>query len=217
MRVVVCVPWRPGDPERRKAWRFVRREWERLLDWPIFTGDVPGEFSRSAARNAAVRNAGDDWDCAVILDADSFPIDGGRMWEAAREAYRLGRLVIPHHRYHYLSESESRAWMTGLRLPLVNDERVRQPGGVIIVPRPLWELTRGYDERFIGWGGEDTAFIEACRTLGGRKRMPGHIVHLWHPESAVDPDEHIYNRTLRHLYREAAGNREAMLKVIADR
>jgi hypothetical protein len=51
------------------------------------------------------------------------------------------------------------------------------------MPRAVFDDLGGFDERFKGWGFEDMAFQSAICGLYGYERIPGDVVHLWHPRS----------------------------------
>jgi hypothetical protein len=52
---------------------------------------------------------------------------------------------------------------------------------IVVVPRAVWDAVGGFDERFVGWGQEDVAFIHAARLLTGEvERVGGTVWHLWH-------------------------------------
>ena len=55
-------------------------------------------------------------------------------------------------------------------------------GGSIVVRRDAYDAIGGFDESFIGWGGEDNDFFDRAAVLGGVNRfayMP--LLHLEHP------------------------------------
>ena len=56
-------------------------------------------------------------------------------------------------------------------------------GGLFLVRRSLFFKVAGFDERFIGWGGEDDAMTSRLQAsgelLGGIEHLPA--LHLWHP------------------------------------
>ena len=62
-------------------------------------------------------------------------------------------------------------------------ERVRQnwEGGTIAVRRDAFFEMGGYDEAFVGWGGEDNEFFDRCSAVGHFKFGSVPFVHLWHP------------------------------------
>lgn len=69
-------------------------------------------------------------------------------------------------------------------------DRVRQnwEGGTIAIRRDAFFDLGGYDEGFVGWGGEDNEFFDRCKHVG--HLTFGHVpfVHLWH---APQTDKHI--------------------------
>ena len=61
-------------------------------------------------------------------------------------------------------------------------ERIRQnwEGGTIAVRRESFFELGGYDEAFVGWGGEDNEFFNRCSGVGHLKFGFVPFVHLWH-------------------------------------
>ena len=55
-------------------------------------------------------------------------------------------------------------------------------GGLFLVRRGVYEELGGFDERFLGWGGEDDAMSSKLSRLGRRSSSAGDQVacHLWH-------------------------------------
>lgn len=215
--IVVCVPFRGDDSWRDRSWAFVRARWMAMGLGPVIDADVPGPFNRAAARNAAARLAG-DWTVAIFGDADTFmreraPID------AAVERAMTGRVVLPHDRYLALDAGGTRRAIRGRRWDQhVKTEKSDVPLGIVVVGRRAWDELGGFDERWKGWGGEDVAFRSAAQTFGLLDRIPGTLVHLWHPR---DPTKSKYiserGGPLREAYRRAAGDPIAMRKLLEDR
>jgi len=57
-------------------------------------------------------------------------------------------------------------------------------GGSIAITRAAYEAIGGFDESFVGWGGEDVEFWERAETLRTNRFGYLPIVHLWHaPQS----------------------------------
>ena len=82
-----------------------------------------------------------------------------------------------------------------------------EAGGSLAMARSAFFAIGGYDESFIGWGGEDNEFWERAQT---RRVWPfGYLpmVHLWHAAQPrkTDPD----NPTLRHY--------EALSRIAVDK
>lgn len=69
-------------------------------------------------------------------------------------------------------------------------ERVRQnwEGGTIAVKRDAFLEIGGYDEAFVGWGGEDNEFFDRCSGVGHLRFGFVPFVHLWHPPQG---DKHL--------------------------
>jgi glycosyltransferase involved in cell wall biosynthesis len=61
----------------------------------------------------------------------------------------------------------------------------------------------GFNERFVGWGREDSEFVARLLAAGLVRRklkFGGIVYHLWHPErprSAVDDNHRLYERIVR--------------------
>ena len=189
-RVVVLVPRRDDQGHRDKLWRFVRARLEsEHPDWPIHEGHHDdGPFNRSAAINAAADAAG-DWDVAVIADADTVsPPEALRAGVDA--AVALGVMVNCHDQRIMLTRVATREILRGTHLswdrPLWT-QRVwfESPSSAVVVTRGLFDRAGGFDEGFVGWGHEDSAFRDTCETLTGRPmlRVAMRAYHLWHAES----------------------------------
>ena len=221
VKAAIMVPRRADGGRRDRTWEFVREHWESL-GWPIYVGTHDeGRFNAAAARNAAARAAG-DWEVAVFVDADTVMLDHEPVRKAVKLAATSGQMVRPYNRYWMTDEAGADALMaTGIRP--ANGVRlhreVQAHGGVNVVGRKLWDEVGGYDERFRGWGSEDTAFELACRQLGGFHQFPGEVFHLWHAisndRSTGDPGFQA-NVALRRRY-EAARRPSAMRALLAER
>ena len=199
-RVQVCVPWRPGDAGRAEGWAHNLPFWEHT-GWPVSVADSDPDspFNRSQARNRAAATG--DWDVAIFADACIFVADPYLARRAAETAARSGRLVHCHTEVRRLTQRGTAMVLAG-RSPegaeVLRRNGPRTPGGVIAVPRRLFERIGGWDESFEGWGAEDGAFVYAClATTGGqRTNIPGRVYHLWHAhgDRVLDSDAYARNR-----------------------
>lgn len=191
MRVVVLVPRRADNGRRDEVWSYVLSRWlSEHPDWPIYTGHHDeGPFNRSAAINRAAAAAG-DWDVAIIADSDSF-VGPVQIHEAVLRATRSGQITFAYDRFMYLSRVMSDAIMNGYQGMWESGVEWSLPGtcsSMVVVTRDLWDQARGFDEGFVGWGGDDIGFSHACQTFGnGLQRVPGPVWHLHHP-TAVHAD-----------------------------
>ncbi|HXH40006.1 MAG TPA: galactosyltransferase-related protein, partial [Thermoanaerobaculia bacterium] len=53
-------------------------------------------------------------------------------------------------------------------------------GGSVAITRGAYAAIGGFDEDFVGWGGEDNDFWERAETLRATRFGYLPIVHLWH-------------------------------------
>lgn len=191
MKVVTLVPWRGGDELREQSWSVVRPYLERL-GFPIYEGDSVGAWSRAGAINAASSAAG-DWDVAIIADADTIPPP--RLGAAIAAASERGAGIRPHDHLFRLTPSGSLAvaakGVEGLESRHILDEY--PGGGLMVVARKAWDAVGGFDERFVGWGHEDSAFGIQLIVHADWDRVEGVAYHLWHPDSPKRTREYTRN------------------------
>jgi hypothetical protein len=209
MRTVLLVPWRTDDGPRAAAWAVCRRRWRaQFPDWPIYEGASPsGPFQRAAAINDAAAQAG-EWDVAVIIDADVM-LPEANVREAVDRAWISGKVTWAHRRWRELTK-EATERLTGGKADRYApgilgggiedaDFTAEDTGGkplldlsvskttafswscCIAIRRDAWDTIGGFDERFVGWGHEDAAFMSAAGALVGWNRLEGDVLNLWHP------------------------------------
>lgn len=192
--VVILVPWRGGDEIRERNWAIARRYLEGF-DYPIFTGDRKGPWSRAAAVNAAAKAAG-EWDVAMIADADTIQEVGAAHRAIASVGISCGA-AIPWNVRWLLDEKATVRLKARNEAPLRDTRRWgkqdRGAGSTLIVAREAWDAVGGFDEHFVGWGLEDRAIVIAMKTLSSVRHFPGVVWHLNHP---VDPISIKYRHTL---------------------
>ena len=195
MKVVVLVPWRPVERIREWNWRIVRPYLEHL-GWPIYTGDRPGTWSRSAACNAASKAAG-SWEVAVVTDADTVP-EVAPVREAVGIAIETAGGVRPHDNLWRLTKQGSMALARkgpgAIRRNLTSGTHLG--GGLLVISREAWEAVDGFDERFQGWGHEDSFMGLSLVTRASWSRVAGNAWHLWHPLPVKTTPEYRTNRAL---------------------
>jgi hypothetical protein len=201
VKIVTLVPWRPGEATREQNWEWTRPHLE-ALGYPLFLGDRPGPWARAAACNEAARSAR-AWDVALIADADTIP-QPEAIETAVALAIRTRGAIRPHDRLWNLTRIQSRS--AGVRGPLKLRLPRNQPrllgGGLLVVSRRAWDMVGGYDERFIGWGHEDSALHTSLLAEAYWDRIGGQAWHLWHPRDATDTPERRANQELMHAVQE---------------
>jgi hypothetical protein len=190
---VILVPRRADNGWRDQLWRYARARLERELpDWRIHEGHHDdGPFNRSAAINAAAAEAG-DWSIALIADSDTVA-PALALTTGAELARQTGWMVNCHDLRVMLNERATRRIIAGRSDPAADwrkpswVERIwyESPSAGVVVRRDLFDRVGGFDEKFVGWGHEDSAFRIACETVTGAPmlRVAMDCYHLWHPES----------------------------------
>lgn len=146
-------------------------------------------FNKSFLMNEAVRMAKAPW--VLLHDAD-IVVPGGYLEAILKRAEDGWEGVRPIRFLFYADQANSVTLAAEGVLPACI-ERVTQnfPGGSTAIKRESYWQIGGHDERFVGWGGEDTEFLDRLRTC---RLFPGHFapaIHLWHPPA---PKKHSGDR-----------------------
>lgn len=133
-----------------------------------------------------------------------------RRIEAGYEVMNLKRFIF------YLSEAHSAAVMKGTEpLAAKPPETVVQnleAGGSVAITREAYFALGGFDESFVGWGGEDNEFWEraSTRRVWPYAYLP--IVHLWHaPQAEKAASDRTTAKLLEELSRVPVSERIADL------
>jgi hypothetical protein len=74
-------------------------------------------------------------------------------------------------------------------------------GGSLAITREAYDAIGGFDEAFIGWGGEDVEFWERARSRRAWEYGFLPFVHLWHE---AQPEKNIANSDTMRLYHSLA-------------
>jgi len=222
--VSVLIPYQSDRGPRDAAMRYVKAFYGRMLpEAEICVGELTAEtFSRSKAINKAASAAtGSKW---IIADGDILYDP-----ELMRHALRLlkeDNWVIPFTSITRLTLSNSQAvfqteagWPLQVPVETKPDDARYFVGGVSVVTRKAFEKIGGYDERFVGWGGEDEAFAYSMDTIIGKHiRLEGNLLHFWHPFVGPSGNPNYgKNYELFQAYRSALGNRSEMIRLIQDK
>ena len=239
--IAFIMPYWGTDPYRQKSFHFQQNFLMKFVhDWeldPVPMGYIGRgtNISRSGSRNDLART-GKNEEILIFLDADSIP-DPAALYDSIGYVVSTKQWLFPYSRYYNLTPKGSEAFMKDPPWPHWQPEdsyeyeyvfpgpdpvdRPPADGGCLIVHREAFEKVRGYDERFIGWGGEDRAMVLALETLvGEQNRYPAAIYHLWHPNPPSERFEHpnwAANQQLLKRYQEARLYRTVMHDLVKER
>ena len=161
--------------------------WVRYLHTPV----APGfDYCRAATFNEGVKIARGQ----AIIAHDNDMLVPRRYASEVLARVREGWQFIDLKRFiFYLTERDTRDIFAGAPLRHDHTATIVQnlKGGSIAATKEAYLAIGGFDEDFVGWGGEDLEFWERARA-GGRVYEFGYlpIVHLWHRAQAgkVDRD-----------------------------
>jgi N-terminal domain of galactosyltransferase len=234
--VSVVIPVRiTGDPHRGRLFDWVNKRLHAQLPDAHFVhggdGAASGPFNRSKAVNTAVRQARGD--VLVIADAD-VAVAGWVLRSAVGWAHQSGDRpwAIPYTDFLHLRPGQTEGLLEKAPdevLPTVADPAKRfiattsplerfggSVCGVIVIRRDNFERVGGYDERFVGWGWEDSSLAAALWTMVGPPlRLWGEALHLYHP---LDPKrfQNHASRALGRRYTDAMGKPDEMAAILME-
>jgi hypothetical protein len=224
-KISVLVPFGAtpdaAGAHRAAVWAYCSRKWERLCALgavdeivvgkdPLFGKPDPHRrdphqrpFSVARALNAAAEKArGDHF---LLFGADHIPDMAAIAWATHQlRGYAFARI---YERVAYATEAATRIILSNSAYPLeaADWHEVSAPcPGVLGVRRSAWDKAGGLDERYEGWGYEDTAFLDRLQAthhnngLRGTMGPSGLVLReLWHDASNRDLAGHnltIYQR-----------------------
>jgi mannosyltransferase OCH1-like enzyme len=227
VKTVILVPRRADGGHRDRLWAWCRDRWRAdFPDVDIIEGHHDdGPFNRSAAVNSAAREAG-EWDVAVLIDSD-IVAHPPAVRDAIDIAHSTGRMVVSHTERVMLSKVGTQKVLdgfTGSWRGRTMEEKVwlDSVSCCVAIPRRLFDLVGGFDERFVGWFGEDTAFEKTAETLSGKPyiRLASSLFHLWHPEApeAQKRNSPLFkaNQARRQRYIDACGDIDAIRMLLDE-
>lgn len=183
MTVSVLVPWRSNDQHRDRSLHYIIERFKEAWPcWQVVTGEHnEGPWCKASAVADGLTRA--DGDLLVIHDADVWC---DRLADAV-EAVELGApWAVPHRQVRRLTREATAEVLAGGELhdglPLAQRPYTGYSGGgIVVLPHASYEQVP-FDQRFTGWGQEDSsAAIAWTCLLGDPVRLDGVLWHLWHP------------------------------------
>ena len=215
--VTVIIPWRP-QPSRLAAFEATSAWYEANLPGveirTVDSGEVP--FNLARCRNVGMAAVTDPDEVVIIGDADTIP-SIEPLLEAVVAARASGLVHLPYTRYQWLGAVGTAAYFGGA--PLESVEATLVVGacsGVYVTTPRTWASHGGQDERFRGWGFEDSAWFAAHTTLLGSQpqRHDGDVYALHHETQLREGEQYDANAALRERYRDAEPSPEAMRALV---
>lgn len=199
--ISILIPFRDtGD--RKKQLQWLQKRWEKLFpeaEVIIESDDGQNPFSKTIAVNKCYKRATSD--ILAIVDADVW-LDPKILIKAANDirqgnanwvrpcgtVYRLTKNFTMN-----LIEFDPSTAFPKVK-PEEHTERITPTVGLVCVfSRKQFEAVGGMDERFRGWGWEDTAWNFMLDGMFGKAQIWDNIVyHLWHPRIKDDEDKPIW-------------------------
>jgi hypothetical protein len=149
--------------------------WVRYLHTPY---DL--DYNRAKTFNDGLRIARGE----VIIAHDNDMLVPSRYAAEILARTRDGNAFVDPKRFiFYLSEEDSRAIFAGAGLRDDYESSIVQnlKGGSVAATVDAYRAIGGFDESFVGWGGEDLEFWERARAYGEVYEF-GYLplIHLWH-------------------------------------
>jgi hypothetical protein len=153
--------------------------WVRYIHTPLPRPDLP--YCRAWSFNVAVPHVRSD---VLVLHDNDMLVPERYAFEALQRVEEGFSFIDLKRFIFYMAEPDTRrVFVTGVPPKGVAATVVQNlMGGSIVARRDAYDAIGGFDESFIGWGGEDNDFFDRAAFLGGVYRfayMP--ILHLQHP------------------------------------
>lgn len=153
--------------------------WVRYLHTPLPRPDLP--YCRSWAFNIAAGQARSD---ILVLHDNDVLIPECYAYEAVQRIAEGNPFVDLKRFVYYLDvNAAARVFVTGTPprgVPALVVQNL--DGGSIVTRRDAYDAIGGFDESYVGWGGEDNDFLDRAAFAGGVYRF-GYLplLHLEHP------------------------------------
>ncbi|TLS37470.1 glycosyltransferase family 2 protein [Pseudalkalibacillus caeni] len=225
-RLSILIPYKSDKGPREKVFKWVCKFYERNLSQAdIYIGESSTKiFSRAQSINHAAQAASGN--VFVITDGD-IVCRPETIMEAVKQLHH-SPMVIPYSNILDLTKESTYQTINGsAEWPGISKPRFKVRfkgkaytlGGINIVKRDCFEAVKGFDERFIGWGGEDDAFAFSIKAVCGKyQRLNNVVYHMWHPrENYQHTDNFDLNKQLAMRYLHAANSKERMIEIINER
>lgn len=97
-------------------------------------------------------------------------------------------MIFPYTEARLMNEGQTRLWIKERKMPVEVDQSIQKShicytGFFMAMSRRNYNAIGGYDEEYIGWGGEDDAVVVKTKRINDISRMPiqSIVLHMYHP------------------------------------
>lgn len=209
MNISILIPWRTDNGQRERLWDHCRQVWEQS-SYEIVTGTDQGygPFNIAKAFNQAARKATGEY--FILYGADHLP-DFDRV-EWATEQLTTQKWCALYAETAGLSQTDTNAILAGFNADNITPTQVAPFCTAIIgIRRDAWI---DFDQRFTGWGGEDTAWRMVLETLYGPTPQPsGRLRCLYHEAAPRSHTDHNFALIGEYMTAQAEGR---MLQYVTE-
>lgn len=217
MNLSIVIAYRPdgGIRDKQCAWTAARYRAMFPTAQIIISKDTSGNtgwdtFCKSKFINKGVAKARHD--NILITDIDVVFVKNAIL--KGIQNLQDHCAVLPFSVIYYLNKSTAEKILE--RKPIWQMPKVRlekqkkririglKPNGMHLLTKEAWRKSGGYDERYVGWGSEDSAFLASLITMNEKEilRLDAPAYHLWHPLDKTrhrKRDERVTHLTQKYL------------------
>ena len=219
------------DYSRQKYLEWAEQRYKQLYPSAEVIIGVDDSYKEQFCKARAINNAVKQSTGSILIIVDCDMFISKEQIDAAIAQLDTYALVTTHDKYYRLPPTTSVKLMDNPELNLTQEplglledmHRYKYVnGGIQILKRESFLKVNGYDERFVGWGGEDTAFNCAVITMCGPfLKMEGTAYHLHHNRAAgvidyKNREQPNHNRQLRDRYLNAMSDYNIMRQLVFE-
>lgn len=187
----IIVPFKPDGKERDLNWEWIKLRYKKLIpDAEICIGEYDLDpYKKSIAINSAVKKS--TRDVLLIIDADI--ILSIESIEKSLELIEKHGVVFPYNRLVKFSKSITDTIISQDNFN-IDDSFIgsacsvypNPSSSICFIKKDIFKKTGGVDERFTGWGYEDSSFFRVINLVnnGFYRIVPNTMYHLYHEYGA---------------------------------
>lgn len=185
----MIVPFVDVEEERTRVWNWLETYWQHRLPYVemILQPGPVANFSKTKVLNEGIERARG----SVIIAMDADTLCAKQQMERAIHIAKGGGWALPYDKMWRLSMKDTEIILDSdpwLFEPKLNTNFCQeQPHATrwgamcAVYPKAAWKRIGGWDESFVGWGGEDSSMRVSLDTMWcPRTPVRGPIFHMEH-------------------------------------